>query len=187
MASGAFRSFNIAATIEKLDKLTGIAASTPHSADIVVFPEAFVSCYPRGLDFGAVVGSRSPDGREWFLRCHESAVDIEGDSPEWQAIKQIAQEKQVILVLGVIEKDVSKHSTLFCTCVTIGRDGTLLAKHRKLMPTGSERLIWGQGDGSGLQITQTDVGKVRRAYPRLFFFLSLFWFFWSRLIRLWID
>lgn len=161
--------FDAPATILKLQKLAKEAAQAPNSADIIVFPEAFVSCYPRGHDFGAMVGSRTDAGRDWFRRYYESAIDIEGDSEEWQAIRAVAAEVGAVLVVGVIEKDPKNHSTLFCTAVTIDKDGTLLAKHRKLMPTASERLVWGQGDGSGIQVVDTDVGKVNYQPPRVYY------------------
>ena len=155
-------SFNLSASIDKLESLVKEAASPPHSASLVVLPEAFLCCYPRGLDFGAVIGSRTPEGREWFHRYYASSVDIEGRSPEWVRIQSIARTYGVVLVLGVVEKEAASHGTLFCTAVTIGKEGELLAKRRKLMPTGSERLVWGQGDGSSVRVAETDVGKVIR-------------------------
>ena len=76
-----------------------------------------------------------------------------------EEILSIVKDYNVIVVLGVIEKDPSKHGSLFCTAVTIGSEG-LLGKHRKLLPTASERLVWGQGDGSGIQVAHTSAGKV---------------------------
>lgn len=153
-------SLNLPESIAKFGRLVQKAASEPYKADILVFPEAFISCYPRGHDFGTVIGSRSDEGREWFRRYYESSLDIEGNSPEWQEIQSIVRQQNVTVVLGVIEKDPARHNTLFCTAVTIGPDGRLLAKHRKLLPTASERLVWGQGDGSGIQVASTQHGKV---------------------------
>jgi len=80
-------SFSLPESIKKFASLVATAASAPYSADVLVFPEAFLSCYPRGHDFGAVIGSRSDEGREWFKLYYESSVDIEGNSPEsWQEI-----------------------------------------------------------------------------------------------------
>src|SRR5579859_1535379 len=97
-------------TLKKVRTLTREAASK--GAQLVVFPEAFVSAYPRGLSFGAVVGDRSPEGREQYRRYWESAVDIPG--PAMEELATSAAESQVYLVIGVIERD---GGTLYCTVV----------------------------------------------------------------------
>jgi hypothetical protein len=66
--------FDVEATLDKVDRLTADCAAG--GADLVVFPEAFVSCYPRGLSFGATVGRRTPEGRAWFRRYWESSIDV---------------------------------------------------------------------------------------------------------------
>lgn len=155
--------FSLSESILKFSSLVRKATSAPHYADVVVFPEAFLCCYPRGHDFGAVIGSRSPSGREWFRRYYDSSIDLSSTDPDspWQKVLSIVREcNKAIVVLGVIEKEESASGTLYCTAVTIGKDGEVLAKHRKTMPTASERLVWGQGDGSGIQVPQTSVGKV---------------------------
>lgn len=140
-------------TIEKAGKLAADAARD--RAKLIVFPEAFVSAYPRGLDFGARVGMRAPEGREDFRRYFDSAVDVPG--PAVDALGEIAQEHSVYLVIGVIERDVG---TLYCTVLFFAPDGGLMGKHRKLMPTAMERLIWGFGDGSTLPVFDTPLGKL---------------------------
>ena len=140
-------------TIEKAGRLAADAARD--RAKLIVFPEAFVSAYPRGLDFGARVGMRAPEGREDFRRYFDSAVDVPG--PAVVALGQIAQEHSVYLVIGVIERDVG---TLYCTVLFFAPDGGLMGKHRKLMPTAMERLIWGFGDGSTLPVFDTPLGKL---------------------------
>lgn len=140
-------------TLEKVRTLTAGAAS--QGVQIVVFPEAFVSAYPRGLTFGAVVGNRTPEGREQY-RCYwESAVDVPG--PAVDVLADIARHHQVYLVIGVIERD---GGTLYCTVLFFSADGRSLGKHRKLMPTASERLIWGFGDGSTLPVFETPLGRL---------------------------
>jgi nitrilase len=139
-----------------LDKLTHLAADAArHGASLVVFPEAFVSGYPKGLDFGARVGMRSPEGREQFRRYFDSAVEVPG--PGTEAIGKAARAGRLHLVVGVIERD---GGTLYCTALFFGPDGSLLGKHRKLMPTAMERLVWGQGDGSTLTVLDTAIGKL---------------------------
>ncbi len=140
-------------TIDKVHALTGEAAR--QGARLVLFPEAFVSAYPRGLDFGAVVGSRSDEGREDFRRYWESSVDVPG--PAVDRLARAARSHGVYLVVGVVERD---GGTLYCTVLFFAPDGCYLGKHRKLMPTASERLVWGFGDGSTLPVYDTPLGKV---------------------------
>jgi nitrilase len=139
-----------------LKKVQALAAdATREGARLVVFPEAFVSAYPRGLDFGAVVGSRSDKGREQFRRYWESSVDVPG--PAVDALGRVAKNSRIYLVIGVIERD---GGTLYCTVLFFSPDGAYLGKHRKVMPTASERLVWGFGDGSTMPVFDTPLGKV---------------------------
>ena len=140
-------------TLDRVARWTGQAAAG--GTKLVVFPEAFVSGYPKGADFGAVVGSRSAQGREWFRRYHASGVDVPG--PAVERLGQIAADNGVHLVIGVIERTAG---TLYCSVLFIGPDGRLLGKHRKLMPTAMERLIWGFGDGSTLTVIPTPIGRI---------------------------
>ncbi len=146
--------FDTPATIEKLADLTADARS--RGAALVVFPEAFVGGYPKGHDFGAVVGSRTEDGRDWFRRYAEGAITIPG--PDLDGIAKAAA--GVHLVAGVIERE---HGTLFCSVIFLDPAGQLLGVHRKLMPTASERLIWGFGDGSTMPVLGTSVGRIGAA------------------------
>jgi nitrilase len=145
--------FDLAATLEKVRKLAGQAAA--HGSKLAVFPEAFVSAYPKGLDFGARVGGRTPEGRKMFRRYFESAVEIPG--PAVDAIGDAARDHSIYIVIGVIERD---GGTLYCTVLFFDPEGRLLGKHRKLMPTAMERLVWGMGDGSTMPVFDTSVGKL---------------------------
>lgn len=145
--------FDTPRTLEKLADLTSDAAG--RGANLVVFPEAFVGGYPKGLDFGARLGLRLPEGREDFRRYFEAAIDVPG--PATEAIAAAARAAGAHLVVGVIERD---GGTLHCTALMFGPDGRLLAKHRKLMPTAMERLVWGFGDGSTLSVVDTPLGKL---------------------------
>jgi nitrilase len=141
-----------AATVTKvLGYEDQIAAS---GARLVVLPEAVLGGYPKGEDFGTRVGYRLPEGRARFARYFDDAVDLDG--PEIQALRELSTRISAHLVLGVIER---AGSTLYCTALFLDPDNGLIAKHRKLMPTGSERLIWGQGDGSTLPVVDTAAGK----------------------------
>ncbi|MCB0634221.1 MAG: carbon-nitrogen hydrolase family protein [Saprospiraceae bacterium] len=145
--------FNTPATLEKMKRL--IAEASAGGARLILFPEAFIGGYPRGLGFGTVVGSRSPHGREQWLDYYRSAVEIPG--PEIAAIGSWAKQHKVYIAAGVIERS---GGTLYCTLAYWGPDGNLLHYHRKLKPTASERLIWGEGQGKDLQVLDTELGKV---------------------------
>ena len=146
--------FDTPATIEKLADLT--ADARRGGSGLVVFPEAFVGGYPKGHDFGAVVGSRTDDGRDWFRRYSETAVTIPG--PDLDSIIEAAA--GVHLVAGVVERE---GGTLYCSVIFVDPDGHLLGVHRKLMPTAAERLIWGFGDGSTMPVVETGVGRIGAA------------------------
>jgi nitrilase len=145
--------FNRERTLDKVHVLANEAARK--GARLVLFPEAFVSAYPRGLDFGAVIGSRTDEGREEFRRYWESSVDVPG--PAVNVLSRIARSNRIYLVIGVIERD---RGTLYCTILFFAPDGAYLGKHRKIMPTASERLVWGFGDGSTMPVFDTPFGKL---------------------------
>jgi nitrilase len=140
-------------TIEKLRQLTADAAR--RKARLVLFPEAFISAYPKGLDFGARIGMRTPEGREDFRRYFESAIDVPG--PHVDTLAGIARANRIYMVVGVIERDIG---TLYCTVLFFSDQGQYLGKHRKLMPTAMERLVWGYGDGSTLPVFDTPMGRL---------------------------
>jgi nitrilase len=148
--------FDTPATMQKLEQAVADAAAA--GANLVVFPEAFVGGYPKGHSFGAVVGSRTETGRDWFRRYHEAAIDLPG--PEADTMGRLAQEHDVTLSVGLIERD---GGTLYCTVAFFGRDGSMLGKHRKLMPTAAERLVWGFGDGSTMPVVDSPAGKLGAA------------------------
>lgn len=133
-------------------------AAAREGVEFAVFPEAYIGGYPKGLDFGARVGTRSPAGREDYLRYWRGAIDVPG--PECDRIGAFAAAMRAHLVVGAIERD---GATLYCTALFFGPDGALLGKHRKLMPTASERLIWGQGDGSTIPVLSTPLGRIGAA------------------------
>ena len=145
--------FDLEASLDKLEKLAGDAAS--QGAQLAVFPEAFISAYPRGLTFGAAVGSRTPEGRDDYLRYWQSSIDVPG--PAVDRISRVARSHAMHLVVGAIERD---GGTLYCTVLFFDDSGSYLGKHRKLMPTAAERLVWGYGDGSTLPVFDTDIGKL---------------------------
>src|SRR5262245_41390151 len=145
--------FDVQATLAKFRDLAADAARS--GARLAVFPEAFVGGYPKGLAFGVRLGMRLPEGREEFRRYFDSAVTVPG--PAVEALSAAARDGGLYLVVGVIERD---GGTLYCTALFFGPGGELLGKHRKLMPTALERLVWGQGDGSTLPVLDTPLGKI---------------------------
>ena len=145
--------FDPAATVAKVDSLLASVASG--GAELAVFPEALVGCYPKGSGFGAVVGRRTGEGRELYRRYFEAAVALDG--PEVEGLADASARHGVFAVVGVIERF---GATLYCTALMIDPSAGLLGIHRKLMPTGTERLIWGFGDGSTIGTVQSPAGRV---------------------------
>ncbi|MDD5333944.1 MAG: carbon-nitrogen hydrolase family protein [Rhodoferax sp.] len=141
------------ATVERALALMKEAAA--QGAQVVVFPEAFIGGYPKGADFHIYLGGRTAQGRAEFKHYFDAAVALDG--PEILLLASAAQEYQLYVCIGIIERD---GGTLYCTAVYLGPDGQVLGKHRKLMPTALERLIWGFGDGSTLKAVDTPYGKM---------------------------
>ena len=141
------------ATAEKAAARLREAAA--NGARLAVFPEALIGGYPKGASFGAPIGLRKPEGRDAFARYHAAAIDLDG--PEIACLAEACAETGVFAVVGVIERD---GATLYCTVLYFDGAGGLVGKHRKLMPTAGERLIWGFGDGSTLPVFQTELGTV---------------------------
>lgn len=145
------------ATVDKTVDL--IKQCGKKGVNIVVFPESYIPAYPRGLSFGFVVGSRTMEGRRDFQRYYENSVEV--PSTVTDILGKAAKEAGVYLSIGITERESKElSSTLYCTNLFFGPDGKLLAKHRKLKPTGTERCLWGEGDGSSLSVIDTPYGKM---------------------------
>ncbi|WP_321813308.1 MULTISPECIES: carbon-nitrogen hydrolase family protein [unclassified Paraburkholderia] len=140
-----------AATLEHI--LSFEEAIRAAGASLVVMPEALLGGYPKGEIFGTRLGYRLPEGREAFARYYDNAIDVPG--AETDALAALSARCEASIVIGVIERS---GNTLYCTALFFDPREGLVAKHRKLMPTGTERLIWGQGDGSTLRVVQTAAG-----------------------------
>jgi nitrilase len=145
--------FDTKACVDKAVRLIGEAAAT--GARVIVFPEAFITGYPKGLNYGLVVGARDPVGREEFRLYLEAAIAVPG--PETETIGKAAAKHASHVVVGVIERE---GGTCYCTVLFFGPNGALLGKHRKLMPTALERMIWGFGDGSTLTAVDSPYGRI---------------------------
>ena len=149
--------FDKALTIKKACRL--IREAGAKGSKVVLLPEAFIPAYPKGFTFGMVVGSRSDAGRSLWKRYWDNSIEISGR--EVETLGKAAKEAGVYLGIGVIERDGDySRGTLYCSLLYFASDGNLMGKHRKLKPTGAERLIWGEGDGSTMPVFSTDVGKI---------------------------
>ncbi|KAL2160792.1 hypothetical protein VTH06DRAFT_989 [Thermothelomyces fergusii] len=180
-----------AQTLAQLESIARRAASK--SIDILLLPEAYIGGYPRGSSFGCVIGSRSQEGREEYLRYFQSAVDLgdtvgdgagagqawvnrelpgdavpgsrpDGDLPNKRGdgtreeLERIARETGVFLVTGLIEK---AGGSLYCSVVYVCPRLGILGKRRKVMPTGTERLVWAQGSPATLRAVSTTIRGIR--------------------------
>ena len=143
-------------TLDKLAALTAEAAAA--GASLVVFPEAFVPAYPSSAWAKYLAGWDDARAKAAFALLAREAVEIPG--PAADRLGEIAREHGVWLVTGVNELDPQRPGTLYNALLYHAPDGSLALRHRKLVPTNHERLVWGQGDGSGLRAIETDVGRL---------------------------
>jgi nitrilase len=147
---------NRAATLEKLAALTAEAAG--QGAGLVVFPETFVSVYPSSTWAKALAGWGDSRAKAAFAALARESVEVPG--PAADALGSIARENGVWLVTGVNELDPARNGTVYNALLYHAPDGSLVLKHRKLVPTNHERLVWGQGDGEGLRAIETPLGRI---------------------------
>ncbi|KAF4451215.1 nitrilase [Fusarium austroafricanum] len=169
------------ATIALIDSLAQRAASS--HIDILLLPEAFIGGYPRGSSFGCEIGNRSAEGREEYAKYFDSAIDLGdtvgpgggGAGVKWvkkqlgeedevrgdgsrEELERIARDTGVFVVVGCIEK---AGGSLYCSVVYVCPKEGMLGKRRKVLPTGSERLIWAQGSPSTLRAVTTTIRGIR--------------------------
>ncbi len=147
--------FDKEASLEKLASLTETYAA--RGCELLLFPESFIPGYPRGFSFGATIGERTEEGRDLFLEYSRESVDL--NSEDRKFLEELSRKNNVYLAVGVTEKE-SRSGTLYCSLVYISPSGGLLGVHRKIKPTGTERIIWGEGNGDSLVSFQTGIGKL---------------------------
>jgi nitrilase len=143
-------------TLGKLERLTAEAAG--EGAQLVVFPEAFIPVYPSSTWARHLAGWGDEGAKAAFARIAREAVTVPG--PAADRLGEVAAEHGVWLVTGITEIDPERPGTLYNSLLYNAPDGRLALKHRKLVPTNHERLVWGQGDGGGLRAIQTELGRV---------------------------
>jgi len=124
---------------------------------LLVFPESFVPGYPRGFDFGAKIGSRTDAGRQLYADFSAASIDLETD--DRSRLEKLAKAQNAYLVLGVTEKN-RTNGSLYCSMLYISPTHGLMGVHRKIKPTGTERLIWAEASGESLVTFDTKIGKL---------------------------
>jgi len=144
-----------ASTNQAIATINEVAAQ---GAQLVVFPEAFLPGYPTWI-WRLRPGGDIALGNEIFKKLRHNSVDIANG--DLDSICEAAAKNNIVVVMGMNEVDSQfSGTTLFNTVVVIDADGTILNRHRKIMPTNPERMVWGFGDGSGLKVVDTAVGRI---------------------------
>ena len=150
------------AVLDREATLDIVVAKIDEAADagarLVAFPETFVPGYPEWV-WGLRPGDDGPAAAEINDRLIAQSVDLETDG--LARVRNAAQRREVTVVIGIHEREGTfSRATLFNSVVIIGDDGSILLRHRKLVPTNPERMVWGQGDGVGLEAVDTPLGRV---------------------------
>lgn len=143
--------FDVEATISKACSLIGEAAR--NGAALIAFPEAYICAFPVWS------GLRSPvENHEFFTQMAKSTIEVDG--PEMDQIRAAARQHGIVVSMGLNEGTRQSVGCIWDTNVIIGGDGTILNRHRKLVPTFWEKLTWANGDGSGLRVVDSSVGRI---------------------------
>lgn len=144
-------------TIDKVEMLVSKYTQENNGLDLIVFPESFIPGYPRGFDFGANVGRRTTEGRKLYAEYYKNSVDIE--SQDLTRLEKIARNYHVYLTIGITEKK-HENGSLYCSVLFISPEKGLLGVHRKIKPTGTERVIWAEAGGESLVTFDTRIGRM---------------------------
>jgi nitrilase len=144
------------ATLDRLEQLAAEAAG--NGAELVVFPETFVSVYPSSRWAKAFAGWENAGAKQVFAQIAQSSIGV--GSPAERRLGAAARELGIWLVTGVNEVEPEQPGTIYNSLLYHSPDGALALHHRKLVPTNHERLVWGQGDGRGLHAVETGFGRI---------------------------
>lgn len=147
--------FNKGATLDKVERLVTEYAAL--GCQLIIFPESFIPGYPRGFSFGAKVGYRTIEGRRLYQDYYDNSMDMEG--PEISRMEKLSADNNIYIVIGVTERE-NLSGSLYCSMLYISPLAGLIGVHRKIKPTGIERLIWSEGSGKELVGYQTKIGKL---------------------------
>jgi nitrilase len=147
--------FDLEKTVEII--VAWIERGASEGCEMLLFPESFIPCYPRGLDFDAIIGKRTEKGRNQWLEYWENSLEIPSKSLE--IIQKAVKKANIFVFLGVTER-ASVGGSLYCSLLYFDPEGRLIGTHRKLKPTGLERYVWAESDGSTLVSFDTKLGKI---------------------------
>lgn len=147
--------FDIEKTVQLV--IEWIEKGAAAGCELLLFPESFIPCYPRGLDFDSIVGRRTEKSRNQWLEYWENS--LETSSHYVAQIGEAIRKADIFVALGVTERE-SIGGSLHCALLYFDKHGNLIGKHRKLKPTGLERYIWAESDGSTLVSFDTEIGKI---------------------------
>ena len=147
--------FDKGKTLEKVKEL--VIKYAAEGCQLIIFPESFIPGYPRGLTFGATVGNRTDEGRKMYAEYHKNSFDIGSD--DLKSLAELSKSQNIYLVIGVTEKQTSNGS-LYCSMLYISPKIGFMGVHRKIKPTGSERIVWSESDGKDLVSFNTSIGKL---------------------------
>ena len=137
--------------------LVFIRRAAAQGAELIVFPELFIPGYPFGMNFGFSTGKRTPEGRADWQRYYEASILVPG--PETEAIGAAAKEAGAWVSIGVSERD-ERTGTLYNSNLIFSPEGEVVSAHRKLKPTGSERVVWGDADRDYFPVMDTPWGPI---------------------------
>jgi len=142
-------------SFKKLEKL--VVENAAKGCQLIVFPESFIPGYPRGFTFGATIGNRTNEGRKLYAEYYENSIDLSGSDKT--RLEKLAKANKVYLVVGATERE-HEHGSLYCSMLYVSPKTGLLGVHRKIKPTGTERIIWGEAGGESLVTFQTEIGRL---------------------------
>jgi nitrilase len=147
--------FDIEKTVEIV--ISWVEKGVNEGCELLLFPESFIPCYPRGLNFDAFIGRRTDKSRNQWLDYWNNSIETSSEYIE--KISNAIQKANLFVALGVTEKE-STGGSLHCSLLYFDNQGKLIGKHRKIKPTGLERYIWAESDGSTLVSFDTQIGKI---------------------------